>query len=104
MRESSSETITTAPKVQKLERRQTIEKEHKDALERAISLNVPYAVPASEDEKREAPQSETEDVTDTKLKSTGGSGRINWEHVVQKLFKKSESGDLVLYRDSNALN
>ncbi|KAK9950792.1 hypothetical protein M0R45_006261 [Rubus argutus] len=104
MRESSSETITTAPKVPKLERRQTIEKEHKDALERAISLNVPYAVTASENEKREAPQSETEDVTDTKLKSTGGSGRTNWEHVVQKLFKKSESGDLVLNRDSNALN
>ncbi|KAK9950794.1 hypothetical protein M0R45_006263 [Rubus argutus] len=100
MRESSSETITTAPQVQKLERLRTIEKEHKDALKRAVSLNVPHAVTAYEDEKPEAPLSET----DTKSKSTGGSGRTNWELVVQKLFKKSESGNLLLNRDSNALN
>ncbi|PRQ45344.1 putative lipoprotein lipase [Rosa chinensis] len=107
MREMSSETITTAPKVQKLERLQTFEKEHKDALERAVSLNVPYAVTASEeaseDQKpEEAPQSETEDVSETKSKST--SGRTNWDHVVQKLFKKTESGDIQLNRESNALN
>ena len=104
MRESSSEAITTAPQVQKLERLRTIEKEHKDALKRAVSLNVPHAVTAYEDEKPEAPLSETEEVTDTKSKSAGGSGRTNWELVVQKLFKKSESGNLLLNRDSNALN
>ncbi|XP_062004783.1 uncharacterized protein LOC133722012 [Rosa rugosa] len=107
MRERSSETITTAPKVQKLERLRTFEKEHKDALERAVSLNVPYAVTASEeaseDQKpEEAPQNETEDVSETKSKST--SGRTNWDHVVQKLFKKTESGDIQLNRESNALN
>ncbi|XP_050368546.1 uncharacterized protein LOC126786686 [Argentina anserina] len=106
MRESSSETITTAPKIQKLERMQTFEKEHKDALERAVSLNVPYAVTASEvasEDQRpdEAPQSEAEDVSDTKSKST--SGRTNWDLVVQKLFKKTESGDIQLNRESNAL-
>ncbi|XP_004288595.1 PREDICTED: sn1-specific diacylglycerol lipase alpha [Fragaria vesca subsp. vesca] len=107
MKESSSETITTAPKVQKLERLQTIEKEHKDALERAVSLNVPHAVntseEASEDQKpEEAPQSEAEHVSETRSKST--SGRTNWDHVVQKLFKKNESGDIQLNREANALN
>lgn len=103
MKESSSETITTAPKVQKLERLQTIEKEHKDALERAVSLNVPHAVNTSEDQKpEEAPQSEAEHVSETRSKST--SGRTNWDHVVQKLFKKNESGDIQLNREANALN
>ncbi|CAN6700204.1 unnamed protein product [Malus baccata var. baccata] len=103
--ESSSETITTAPKIQKLERLQTIEKEHKDALERAVSLNVPHAVTsneeAPEDQKPEkAPEMEnqSEDAADTKLKSTGG--RARWDDLVEKLFKK-DSGDLLLTRDSN---
>ncbi|KAM1017835.1 hypothetical protein ACFX2I_047221 [Malus domestica] len=103
--ESSSETVTTAPKIQKLERLQTIEKEHKDALERAVSLNVPHAVTsneeAPEDQKPEkAPEIEnqSEDAADTKLKSTGG--RARWDDLVEKLFKK-ESGDVLLTRDSN---
>ncbi|CAN6700205.1 unnamed protein product [Malus baccata var. baccata] len=105
LEESSSETITTAPKIQKLERLQTIEKEHKDALERAVSLNVPHAVTsneeAPEDQKPEkAPEMEnqSEDAADTKLKSTGG--RARWDDLVEKLFKK-DSGDLLLTRDSN---
>ncbi|XP_009367134.2 uncharacterized protein LOC103956817 [Pyrus x bretschneideri] len=103
--ESSSETVTTAPKIQKLERLQTIEKEHKDALERAVSLNVPHAVTsneeAPEDQKpEEAPEIEnqSEDAADTKLKSTGG--RARWDDLVEKLFKK-DSGDVLLTRDSN---
>ncbi|XP_050103410.1 uncharacterized protein LOC126583155 [Malus sylvestris] len=103
--ESSSETVTTAPKIQKLERLQTIEKEHKDALERAVSLNVPHAVTsneeAPEDQKPEkAPEIEnqSEDAADTKLKSTGG--RARWDDLVEKLFKK-DSGDVLLTRDSN---
>ncbi|KAL2897382.1 Sn1-specific diacylglycerol lipase alpha [Bienertia sinuspersici] len=44
MKENSTDTVTSPPKVQRFERSQTIEKEHKDALERAVSLNVPHAV------------------------------------------------------------
>ncbi|KAM1189841.1 hypothetical protein ACFX2J_025466 [Malus domestica] len=105
MKESCSETVTTAPKVQKLERLRTFEKEHKDALERAVSLNVPHAVTpneeAPEDQKlEEAPEigNKSEDPADTKSKSTGG--RASWDDVVEKLFKK-ESGHLLLKRDSN---
>ncbi|KAM1715251.1 hypothetical protein ACFX12_025759 [Malus domestica] len=105
MKESCSETVTTAPKVQKLERLRTFEKEHKDALERAVSLNVPHAVTpneeAPEDQKlEEAPEIEnkSEDPADAKSKSTGG--RASWDDAVEKLFKK-ESGHLLLKRDSN---
>lgn len=100
MRESSPETITTPPKVQKLERLQTIEKEHKDALERAVSLNIPHAVNDPEPQKNEAEssQDEHEDASNTKSKSSGG----NWDHLVEKLFKKSESGELILNKDVDA--
>ncbi|EYU30901.1 hypothetical protein MIMGU_mgv1a023663mg, partial [Erythranthe guttata] len=51
LKEMNEETVTTPPKVQKLERKQTIEKEHKDALERAVSLNIPHAVGSTEEEE-----------------------------------------------------
>ncbi|CAN6572685.1 unnamed protein product [Malus baccata var. baccata] len=105
LEESSSETVTTAPKIQKLERLQTIEKEHKDALERAVSLNVPHAVTSNEEapkdqkpEKAPEIENQSEDAADTKLKSTGG--RARWDDLVEKLFKK-DSGDVLLSRDSN---
>ncbi|KAK9272530.1 hypothetical protein L1049_002903 [Liquidambar formosana] len=104
LRESSSETITTAPKIQKLERLQTIEKEHKDALERAVSLNIPHAVITAEEEPSrdkdvEPSQNESEDASESKSKSS--SGRTNWNEVVQKLLKKNESGERLLKRDTD---
>ncbi|KAL7104243.1 hypothetical protein ACP275_08G231900 [Erythranthe tilingii] len=53
LKEMNEETVTTPPKVQKQERKQTIEKEHKDALERAVSLNIPHAVGSTEEEEEE---------------------------------------------------
>lgn len=119
MGESSSETTTTAPRVQKLERIQTIEKEHKDALERAVSLNIPYATTNTEEEALgdvegelsqskkedddvELSQNKKQDAT-TKSKSKSRGGRTNWNEVVQKLFKKNESGELLFKKreDSN---
>lgn len=105
-----SKTITTAPKVQKLERLQTIEKEHKDALERAVSLNIPHAVTTpeeqaspeeqpSKDKEAELPQVESEHALKTVSKSSG----TNWDEIVKKLFNKSESGELVLNTEANAL-
>ncbi|KAL3527458.1 hypothetical protein ACH5RR_012114 [Cinchona calisaya] len=44
-----TETVTTAPKIPKIERLHTLEKEHKDALERAVSLNIPHAVSTAEE-------------------------------------------------------
>ncbi|KAH9738983.1 alpha/beta-Hydrolases superfamily protein [Citrus sinensis] len=104
MKESSPGTIITAPKVQKFERLKTIEKEHKDALDRAVSLNIPHAVATSEDEshedEREPSHAKREDASETKQKSSGNSA--NWDQLVEKLFKKSESGDLTLNKDAAA--
>ncbi|KAK3218505.1 hypothetical protein Dsin_012475 [Dipteronia sinensis] len=98
---SSSETITTPPKVQKLERLKTIEKEHKDALQKALSLNIPHAAVRGEDEppqdEAEPSQGDNEDALKTKSQSSGGT--TNWDQVVEKLFKKNESGDLVVQSD-----
>ncbi|KAK0595078.1 hypothetical protein LWI29_003269 [Acer saccharum] len=98
---SSSETITTPPKVQKLERLKTIEKEHKDALQKALSLNIPHAAVPTEDkppqDEAEPSQCDNEDASKTKSQSSGGT--TNWDQVVEKLFKKNESGDLVVQSD-----
>ncbi|KAE8730460.1 hypothetical protein F3Y22_tig00002919pilonHSYRG00016 [Hibiscus syriacus] len=105
MRRDKSETITVPPKVQKLERLQTIEKEHKDALQKAVGLNIPHAVSAS-DEKIENEETETEaagaDIGDSpKPKSELSPGGTNWDQLVEKLFKRSESGKLVLNKESD---
>ncbi|KAK9691503.1 hypothetical protein RND81_09G201000 [Saponaria officinalis] len=108
--ESGSVSVMSPPRVQRIERLQTIEKEHKDALERAVSLNVPHAVPAKEDVEAEEEHAEHVEVKKevsserkpaestssscTQLKS--GGGRTNWNDLVAKLFKKSEHRDLLL--------
>lgn len=112
MKESTAETLTSPPRVQSIERLQTIEKEHKDALERAVSLNVPHAVPVEDDPSEHAdlgpsrePSSEEKNVDSWRHKPTQESsetkseprdGRTNWNELVEKLFKKNESGSLVL--------
>lgn len=111
MMESTAETVTSPPRIQRIERLQTIEKEHKDALERAVSLNVPHAVLVENDPSERAdlgpsrePSSE-ENVDSlknkvaqesSKTKSEPRDGRTNWNELVEKLFKKNESGGLVL--------
>lgn len=110
MKEPSTETITTPPKVQKLDRKLTLEKEHKDALERAVSLNIPHAVTPGEEEEstcnNEEPSSsgdksletckdDTED-TSEKEKSFCKNARTNWNEVVEKLFRRNESRKMLL--------
>lgn len=104
MKASCLDTVTTAPKVQKLERLQTIEKEHKDALERAVSLNVPHAVTADEepqdDQDIEASRSQNEDTPETVV-SKSSQGRTNWDQVIEKLYKKKVSGNVQQTSDTN---
>lgn len=101
MKESSSETVTTPPKVQRLERLQTIEKEHKDALERAVSLNIPHAVTSTEEheeeQETEVPCSQSADAPEIQSKST--KEKINWEELVEKLMKKKNLGNPVTEAD-----
>ncbi|KAF8378602.1 hypothetical protein HHK36_029950 [Tetracentron sinense] len=97
MRESSAETMTTAPKIQKLERLQTLEKEHKDALERAVSLNIAHAFTPEEettgDTDMEGYHIQGEEASNSNYKSS--DGRTNWNVVVEKLFNRNELGELL---------
>lgn len=120
MKEESSSVKTTAPKVQKIERVKTLEKEHKDALERAVSLNIPHAMASTsylEQEKEEASSSSLSsgetaavELENNKCKSEeppgggggGGGKKTNWNDVVKKLFERDESGELVLQRNINS--
>ncbi|XAR73547.1 hypothetical protein NMG60_11007548 [Bertholletia excelsa] len=99
------ETVTTPPEVQKLEMLQTIQKEHKDALERVVSLNIPHAVTASEEEpsinKDETVGEEAaEPSAETRSKSSPVGGRTNLDIVIEKLMTKNESGELSKKRDT----
>ncbi|XP_010450527.1 PREDICTED: uncharacterized protein LOC104732656 isoform X2 [Camelina sativa] len=87
LREKSSETVVTVPpKEKRMERLNTLEKEHKDALERAVSLNIPHAVSTAEEEE-ECSNGEASAESKTKKK--------NWDEVVEKLFHRSNSGEFV---------
>lgn len=110
MRESSAKIVTTAPNIQKIERLRTIEKEHKDALERAVSLNIPHAVtspdeenPDSNPQDEESQPSREEKSADVFLddKARPCDARTNWDEVVKKLMKRDKSGKLSLKRETN---
>lgn len=109
MRDGVEETVTTAPGMQRFERRLTLEKEHKDALDRAVSLNVPHAVSSevefipgrelAEEEPSSVPREESAKNGDKETnhgESKPGGGTANWDHLVQKLFTKNTSGKLHL--------
>ncbi|KAK8674184.1 hypothetical protein V6N13_112480 [Hibiscus sabdariffa] len=103
---SDSETITVPPKIQKLERLLTIEKEHKDALQKAVSLNIPHASEQVEVEieieEMEKEAAETNIAGSPKAKPELSSRGTNWDELVEKLFKRSESGKLLLKKESNS--
>lgn len=84
---SKEEVVTMAPKEKRMERLSTLEKEHKDALERAVSLNIPHAVSSAEEEAEEECIEAGASESKTKKK--------NWDEVVEKLFHRSNSGEFV---------
>ncbi|WJX32149.1 hypothetical protein P8452_20513 [Trifolium repens] len=104
--QENSKTVTVAPTIQKFERLKTIEKEHKDALERAVSLNVPHAVDSAEEEHLEnngegsSNNGDKEAASSTETKPS--RGRLTWEEVVEKLLKKNETGEKHIEEDTNA--
>ncbi|MQL95150.1 hypothetical protein Taro_027809 [Colocasia esculenta] len=91
------------PPQQKMERMVTMAKEHKDALERAVSLNIPHAVAPEEEPTRatEATTSENQSGA-TSRSDLKSSGRPNWDELVKNLFERSNSGALVLKEDIKA--
>ncbi|XP_058187141.1 uncharacterized protein LOC131304058 [Rhododendron vialii] len=108
MRERNS-AVTTPPKVQKIERFQSLQQEHKDALERAVSLNIPHAVTTPEEEEPSTSKEQNVECDDSEsfeiegtVKSQPCGGRTNWNMVVEKLLKKDESGELLFEKDAVA--
>ena len=106
MKENNYETITTAPKVQKFDRMNTIQKEHKDALERAVSLKIPHAnapeeEPLTRNEESVGGGNAMSSDNETKSKSASYGGRPNWDVVLEKLLR-NESGEFLLKKDTNA--
>ncbi|OAY57177.1 uncharacterized protein LOC110609889 [Manihot esculenta] len=104
MMESSSETVTTPPKVQKVERLQTLEKEHQYAIERAVSLNIPHAESITETEPIEAESShgEHEGVHASETKSKPSFARTKWDELLNKVLEKNGLDELAAKKDANA--
>ncbi|KAK4366918.1 hypothetical protein RND71_014798 [Anisodus tanguticus] len=113
LKEVTAETVSTPPPAQKIERQHTLEKEHKKALERAVTLNVPHAVPRDAEEEPSVHKEEKsvrggvaeaaslikgeEDASTSAGHST--DARTNWNEVVEKLFTKDEMGKLTLNKE-----
>lgn len=91
----------TPPPQQKMERLQSFEEEHKNALQRAKTLDVPHAADLSEEEIQEdgstAPPSDTHSETTMEPKS---AGRTSWDELMEKLFTRDEDGKLVLNKEA----
>lgn len=68
-------------------RKQSLQREHRIALEKAVTLHVPHAVDPDEEE--------------SVVSSSSGSksGETNWDELVEKLFVKNSSGRMKLKKD-----
>nr|CAB3470227.1 unnamed protein product [Digitaria exilis] len=92
-----SENAMAPPPQQKMERLQSFEEEHKSALQRAKTLDVPHAADLSEEEIQvdgsTTPPSDTHSETTTEPKS---AGRTSWDELMEKLFTRDEDGKLVV--------
>ncbi|OEL25853.1 hypothetical protein BAE44_0013129 [Dichanthelium oligosanthes] len=95
-----SEHAMAPPPQQKMERLKSFEEEHKSALQRAKTLDVPHAADLSEEEIQEdgstAPTSDTHSETGMEPKS---AGRTSWDKLMEKLFTRDEDGKLVVKKD-----
>lgn len=93
-------TLEIPPK-QRMERQDSLAKEHsqeyKAALRRAVTLDVPHAFLPSQygtfDEKLD-----DEDSQQSVGSSAKSTGRESWDELIERLFERDESGDMVLRR------
>ncbi|KAJ9564682.1 hypothetical protein OSB04_000648, partial [Centaurea solstitialis] len=97
VRKEYPDSATTAPQVQKFDRLQSIEKEHKDALERAVSLNIPHAVKTTDETSLENPS------MNENRRPTRWTGSVKVKILPQirrhrnprRLFERTDSGKLI---------
>lgn len=91
------------PAKQRMERQETLEKEHrkeyKAALRRAVSLAVPHAFSPSQygtfDEKDN--EDSQQSIGDCSTGSSANSRALeSWDELIERLFERDESGNMVL--------
>lgn len=98
--------IMEIPEKQKMERQETLQREHTEeyraALQRAVTLSVPHAYAPSrygtfDDPEGDSSHSgESSSVSSSQLEKM----RENWDELIERLFEKDESGHIVLKKSS----
>lgn len=97
--------IMEIPSKQRMERQETLAREHseeyKAALQRAVTLAVPHAFSPSQYGTFNEQKEEGEDSTRLSGETSFGSSkkskqRENWDVLIERLFDKDESGHMVL--------
>ncbi|KAH7557653.1 hypothetical protein ACOSP7_027496 [Xanthoceras sorbifolium] len=95
--------VMEIPEKQRMERQETLQREHtqeyKAALHRAVTLSVPHAFEPSqygtfdEEEGNSSHGSSGESSVSSSIKD---KKRENWDELIERLFEKDESGHIVL--------
>ncbi|PKI50729.1 hypothetical protein CRG98_028871, partial [Punica granatum] len=103
--------IMEVPPKQRMERQETIEKEHTEeyqaALKRAVTLAVPHAFSPSqygtfneqqdkEEEGQESGRSSKGDASFSVGSSHKNSKNESWDELIERLFDRDESGHMTL--------
>ncbi|MBA0657351.1 hypothetical protein Goklo_009645 [Gossypium klotzschianum] len=99
--------IMEIPAKQRMERQETLTKEHKQeykaALQRAVSLSVPHAYSPPSEYGTFDESEDVEKYNSCKLSSessVGSSGKskskVSWNELIERLFDRDESGHMVL--------
>ncbi|KAL1550742.1 hypothetical protein AAHA92_18669 [Salvia divinorum] len=96
--QEKEESLVIPPK-QKMERQQTLDKEHneehKAALRRAVTLAVPHAFPPSD-------YGTFSDDDSNHSAESSSRAKESWDELIQRLFEKDESGRLLLNKPLSA--
>lgn len=98
--------IMEIPQNQKMQRQETLAREHGEeyraALQRAVTLAVPHAFMPSQygtfDEPTEGEQS---DQSSSSKSSKRSPNRETWDELIERLFERDESGHMVLKKSPN---
>lgn len=96
--------IMEIPANQRMERQETLarehSKEHKAALQRAVTLAVPHAYSPSQygtfEEQDEGGDSHGSSGESSFSSSKKSRTKENWDELIERLFEKDESGHMVL--------
>lgn len=97
------EQIMEIPAKQRMERQETLAKEHREehkaALRRAVTLSVPDAFSPTAYGTFDEKTSEAED--DSQSSSTRSRQRMSWNELIERIFEKDESGHMVLRKSTS---